>query len=253
MKKICRACGLEYEDLTKRKVGRTCSKKCANELGVLARKQKGSYKRTKEQNRKMVASMQTLRADGGYKFTQQGIENIRAAAQKRGGDPLFGEKMKAYKEEHKILHWSQTPEGRKRLSEIHTGKVVPAEHLRRMADAALRSHNTHSRSKKGIRQDLGCFFRSTWEANYARYLNHLGLRWKYEPVQYNLGNNRTYTPDFILEDGTHVEIKGWLTAKGAEKIRLFQEQYPAVKFDFVDKKRYTVLRKQYQFELRDWE
>ena len=85
----------------------------------------------------------------------------------------------------------------------------------------MKSQKMYSRSIKGKREDLNCFFRSTWEANYARYLNHIGIKWKYETVTYQLGNNKTYTPDFLLEDGSLVEIKGWLTEKGADKINLF--------------------------------
>lgn len=252
--KVCCWCQKPYIDNTKRTAGKTCSKDCAYNYGVAARKENGSYKRTEEQNKRMVESMHTVRQNGGGKLSQEGIENIRAAAKKRGGDPLFGEKMKGtYMEKYGVQHWSQTIDGRKRISEIHSGKHVPPERIKALSQAAMKSHNMHSRSKKGIREDLGYFFRSTWEANYARYLNHESIKWKYESITYNLGPSKSYTPDFILEDGTHVEIKGWLTEKGAEKLRLFQEQYPEIKLEIVDKVRYTVINKLYQFVVMHWE
>ena len=36
-------------------------------------------------------------------------------------------------------------------------------------------HNPIGSSRKGLRKDLGYFFRSTWEANFARILNYLGI------------------------------------------------------------------------------
>ena len=44
-------------------------------------------------------------------------------------------------------------------------------------------------SRGGIRKDLGIYVRSSWEANYARYLNFLKksgaiLRWEFEPTEF---------------------------------------------------------------------
>ena len=53
---------------------------------------------------------------------------------------------------------------------------------------AMRAASTvHTRAAGGRREDLGeTWFRSSWEANYARYLNLLARmkiveRWEYEP------------------------------------------------------------------------
>ena len=252
--KICYWCQKSYVDNTKRIVGKTCSKECAYNYGVFVRKTRGTYERTEEQNNRMVESLRIIRQNGGGKLSQKGIENIRAAAKIRGGDPLFGEKMKgAYMKKHGIAHWSQTKEGKEKISKIHSGKCVPIERIQSLSQKALKSQKMYSRSKKGIREDLGCFFRSTWEANYARYLNSQNVKWRYEAITYNLGLGKSYTPDFILENGTHIEIKGWLTEKSAEKIRLFQEQYPTIKLEIVDKQCYTKLKKIYQFIIENWE
>lgn len=233
--KICINCQIPYFDSTKRIVGKTCSKSCAMKIGVNKRKSKGSYIRTEKQNQRLSDSIRKIVEASGKIFK------------------IRGKKREWYLQKHGVSHWSQTPEGRKRISEIHSGKKQPPGHQRRMVEASLKSQNVHSRSKKGIREDLGCFFRSTWEANYARYLNSIGTKWKYESVTYQLGENKTYTPDFILEDGSHVEIKGWLMAKGAEKIRLFKEQYPQISLQIIGRPEYNALKKQYQFLIENWE
>ena len=60
----------------------------------------------------------------------------------------------------------------------------------------------------GIRDDLGIFFRSRWEANYARVLNLLGILWLYEPTRFTTPYG-SYAPDFYLpEREVYVEVKG---------------------------------------------
>lgn len=121
-------------------------------------------------------------------------------------------------------------------------------------EAWLQSENQFSRCKKGKRPDLGgTFFRSSWEANYARILNHQGVRWQYEPETFQVGESETYTPDFKLEDGTLVEIKGWWTESGKRKVNLFQSKYPTMKLEIVTRKEYTALSKTYRNLITNWE
>lgn len=88
------------------------------------------------------------------------------------------------------------------------------------------------RSVIGRREDLNQFFRSNWEANFARYLNHKGKSWAYEPQVFSFldhGVKRgtvSYCPDFKV--GTlWIEIKGYLDPKGKTAIRRFKRFYPA--------------------------
>lgn len=101
--------------------------------------------------------------------------------------------------------------------------------------------NPYSRAKRGKRADLGdVFFRSKWEANYARYLNWLIergeiARWEFEPDTFVFhGVTRgvlTYTPDFKVfgVDGRHVwhEVKGWMDARSKAKLKRMGKFYPA--------------------------
>lgn len=96
-------------------------------------------------------------------------------------------------------------------------------------------------AKIGIRADLNNqYFRSRWEANYARYLNYLIsigepiLKWEYEPERFNFSKVRTkpyyYTPDFciIFTDNhrEYHEIKGWDYGNGQKARRRFRKYFP---------------------------
>ena len=63
-----------------------------------------------------------------------------------------------------------------------------------------------ARAKAGIRKDISptIYFFSRWEANYARVLNYLGLKWIHQPKTFQLETQK-YTPDFYLpESNTYV-------------------------------------------------
>lgn len=100
--------------------------------------------------------------------------------------------------------------------------------------------------KNGRRKDLDdVYFRSSWEANYARYLNFKGINWKYEPIHFKLKNGTTYTPDFLLIDyNEYVEIKGYWRDDAKEKFIMFKEQYPEVKIKLVEENEYKNILKE---------
>jgi len=110
-----------------------------------------------------------------------------------------------------------------------------------------------SRCRGGYRSDLQTYFRSSWEANYARYLNHFNIKWAYESTTFKLGQGVTYTPDFKLGDNTYVEIKGWLTEKGKKKLNLFKLQYPGVKLILIRRQEYKELYNEYSETIKLWE
>lgn len=83
------------------------------------------------------------------------------------------------------------------------------------------------------------YFRSRWEANYARYLEFLKKKgcikdWLHEPQTFWFESIkrgvRSYLPDFkvINNDETHfwVEVKGWMDDKSKTKIKRFRKYYP---------------------------
>ena len=84
----------------------------------------------------------------------------------------------------------------------------------------------------GKRKDLESdYFRSKWEANYARYLNQMEINWEYEPKTFWFEDIRSgttsYTPDFYLVDSDEwVEVKGRWDSKSKTKLRRFKKYHP---------------------------
>lgn len=119
--------------------------------------------------------------------------------------------------------------------------------------------NAYSRAKSGRREDLGNkFFRSTYEANYARYLNYLIangsdiIAWEYEPDTFEFKKikrgTRFYTPDFKihLKNG-HIEyheVKGWDYPKGKTSRKRFAKYYPHLKLILIDEDFFKALKRQ---------
>ena len=68
--------------------------------------------------------------------------------------------------------------------------------------------------------------RSSLEYIYARYLDYMKIGWTYEPKTYLLSNEVRYKPDFVLEDGSYVEIKGVFNYQtDLPKIHQFESDY----------------------------
>jgi hypothetical protein len=98
----------------------------------------------------------------------------------------------------------------------------------------------YTRSAGGRRPDLeNRYFRSSWEANYARYLNLLKSRgeladWEYESKTFVFEKiqrgTRAYTPDFkvIWPDGRHEwhEVKGWMDQPSRTRLKRMAKYFP---------------------------
>jgi hypothetical protein len=115
----------------------------------------------------------------------------------------------------------------------------------------------YSRAVHGRRADLdGRYFRSRWEANYARFLNWqvaLGAvkEWQYECHTFWFEaitrGTRTYTPDFKVTypDGRYEwhEVKGWMDAKSKTRLDRMRRYYPQEKLVLIDKEWFSWARK----------
>jgi predicted nuclease of restriction endonuclease-like RecB superfamily len=78
------------------------------------------------------------------------------------------------------------------------------------------------------------FMKSHWEAAYARWLDLFNIAWQYEP-EFKLQNGKIYLPDFLLEDGSVVEIKGYFRPDAKVKWDMFCEEYPNIKKSLLQK------------------
>jgi hypothetical protein len=142
-----------------------------------------------------------------------------------------------------------------------------AETARRNATNRKPSEATYTRSRGGRRADLdGQYFRSAWEANYARWLNYrrdvVGdiAAWKYEPQTFIFPVKRgtmSYTPDFCVTrwngDVEWHEVKGWLTQRGATALKRFAKYYPDEWLILIDEAAYKAIARQASRLIDGWE
>lgn len=124
------------------------------------------------------------------------------------------------------------------------------------------------RSSMGWRSIGGSrsFYRSKWEANYARHLEWLLNQgvivfWAYEPKTFWFENIkrgvRSYKPDFFVRftDGeeAYIEVKGWMDPKSKTKIKRFRKYYPFLKLEVVGAEWFQKHRREMKGLIPDWE
>lgn len=72
------------------------------------------------------------------------------------------------------------------------------------------------------------------EANYAKVLDVMGVRWVYEAVTLKLGDDCRYTPDFMVIAQDDVvefhEVKGFWRDDAKVKLRVASERFPWFRF-----------------------
>jgi hypothetical protein len=247
--KICKNCNVEFCSITPTGY-RTpkyvcCTKECASDLMKDKRFLNNSYSRTKKQ-------------------IEKGLET------KRKKNPTYGEAKKTLLEErekrnlHKYdkntySHWTKTPNAKEYLKKKFIGRLVSHKtralmSLRMKEVIKNNPSSIYSRANGGKREDLGeHYFRSNWEANYARILNEMNILWEYEKYTFLLSNGMHYTPDFKIGENKFVEIKGIMDEVSQEKINLFLKEYPDYELDIIDEDKYYSLRSLFKHKITNWE
>lgn len=121
--------------------------------------------------------------------------------------------------------------------------------------------------KSGWREIGGSrvYYRSRWEANFARYLDLLKCNgviksWEHEPETFwfNVKRGcRSYLPDFRVEqlNGEFVfyEVKGWMDNKSKTKIHRMKIYHPDIKLIVVGDMEYRALEKEIADTIPEWE
>ena len=185
---------------------------------------------------------------GGKGYTlwkEQGKPNPRKG--KRSG----AETRKRYSERQKSL-WKDPEYREKQTAALNL--VLKSEEWREACRG--REPRGSGRSRGGIRRDLGHFCRSSWEANVARVYRWQGIQYEHEPSRYVFSVNgvRTgYTPDFILADGTHIEVKGYWWPGYREKFEQFRRLHPEIKVELIEKVQYLQLKRDFSHLIDEWE
>jgi hypothetical protein len=118
----------------------------------------------------------------------------------------------------------------------------------------------------GKRADLNNqFFRSSWEANYARYLNmlinqNIIIKWEYEPDEFEFvkikRGNRYYKPDFkvFYSDGSYEyhEVKGYYDKTSLTKLKRFRKYFPHLSLIMIDEQWFKANKHLKQI-IKNWE
>lgn len=122
-------------------------------------------------------------------------------------------------------------------------------------DVGRQRNNTN-----GWRDDLQRVFLSSWEANLARLFNYKKIKWRYEEEVFELTefaltehNHYRYKPDFILEDNSIIEMKGFWDTESLELCYEFQKEYNQYNYCIIDYDMYYTLEKLYSNKIPNWE
>ncbi len=141
----------------------------------------------------------------------------------------------------------------------------PQQTCGRSCAAKLRAPGFKSRSRMG--KYNGQMYRSGWERNVARYLDHLVdegtvAYWGYEVERFQFPvkrGNRSYLPDFkvFYPDGTYEwwEVKGYMDNDSKIKLKRFALHHTeeSLKLKLIDRPAYHKIRDEFGAILEGWE
>lgn len=158
------------------------------------------------------------------------------------------------------------PECKNYINNVHEECPFKCGTTKSISSIKTDKEKTGIQHSGGKRADLGgLYVRSSWEANYARYLNWLQKNgeiecWEYEPDTYEFPvkrGNRSYTPDFKIfySDGTYEyhEVKGYMNSHSAVKLKRMAKYYPDEKLILIDSEVYKALAKDMRLIIKNWE
>lgn len=126
----------------------------------------------------------------------------------------------------------------------------------------------HGSWKAGWREIGGqrAYFRSRWEANYARYLQWLKERheiadWRHEPETFWFEaikrGVRSYLPDFRVfeSDGSSKlhEVKGWMDSRSKTTLRRMAKYHPSETIILIRERDYNAIARQLGRLIEGWE
>lgn len=158
--------------------------------------------------------------------------------------------------------WASLPDTEK---DQHTEKALRAK----VAKHGCVAPNVARGSWKAAWREIGgsrIYFRSRWEANYARYLEWLRCKgeiaaWEHEPETFWFESIRrgvrSYLPDFLVTEtnGTQAyhEVKGWMDSRSKTTIRRFRKFYPQHTLIVVDGTAYRAIERKASPLIGGWE
>lgn len=186
-------------------------------------------------------------------------------------------RSRPYADAAPLKKWcSENEHPRGMLGKTHSEKNRDAQSDRSLArwhamtpeeQREFQNHKTRS-WKAGWREIGGqrVYFRSRWEANYARYLEWLRgrgqiVKWEHEPETFwflkILRGTRSYLPDFRVTENSGIqiyhEVKGWMDDKSRVKLQRMAKYHPGIRLTVIERTAYKSIEKTMKPMLPDWE
>ena len=255
IEKICVTCSEKFGDTSSKKCVTRC-KKCTNEKMVDTRNERGSYIRSVEQNKKLSDTL-TKKYENGWNPHTEEVRKKQSDSMKDAwsSGAMKDKSQKKCIEKYGVDHWTKSDEGKKKMSVVNTGRFFSDETRKKMKIASSKrirdNNNFSSFARGGIREDLGHYVRSGWEANFARTLIFDGKTYEYEPETFALSNGQSYTPDFKVKN-VYYEVKGRWFAGAKEKFECFKKDHPEIEVILIDWDVYKDLKTKYK-PMISWE
>jgi hypothetical protein len=197
-----------------------------------------------------------------YNRQTEVYKKMRSEVQKRNyQDPVYKERQLALSRAGGFGKgnggYIPTEESKLKNREAHLGKKHTEESKQKQRESIRRAILDGRFTPKptlGIRTDLGFRVRSSAEANLARLFDYLDIKYEYETKRFKLSNGSIYICDFYLPIyDLHLELKPAKCAKGLDKVNLFKQDYPMLKFELVGREHYISLVNQYNKLVEYWE
>lgn len=136
---------------------------------------------------------------------------------------------------------AKRPEVREKISEAKKGWTfkMPEEGKEKISEAMSGENHPHygktgkdhpkygklSGLKLQTVEETGNTVRSNWEKEIDLLLHKASITYEYEPKTFELTDELTYTPDFIVGDIV-IEVKGWPNDISKKRARIFLEERP---------------------------
>jgi len=86
-------------------------------------------------------------------------------------------------------------------------------------------------------------YRSRLEERVARWLELNEFDYAYEPIRLPYVLESTYCPDFVLPNGVHLEVKGFLKPEDRRKMKAVKAQHPDIDIRFVFQSPFNTISK----------
>lgn len=173
-----------------------------------------------------------------------------------------------------MLGKHHSDEVKNNISDKLKGRKIPRSRILRSMETRIKRYgslcpNLKRGTWKAAWREIGGikkFYRSRWEANYARYLEfqkqcNLIIKWEHECETFWFkGIKRgcvSYLPDFKITNTNgsieYHEVKGWMDSKSITKIKRMKKYYPNVVLKIFDGKWYKANKRKLSSLIKDWE